>query len=199
MFSKTRLEALSDGLFAIVLTLLVLDIKVPSGVAHGQLGRELLKEIPAWFSFAFTFFLGSIFWVDQHKVLQTLSELSRRGLILNLLFLAMISVLPFSTSLWGHYIRDPLALIVYFSNQLAVALLLAVQLELAIRRGEIKPGADTWPIRYRLMAMTLIMTSAVVAAATLPVELYAFAPISASIIAKTIKRVWKKRRAAAAA
>ena len=95
MIGKGRIEALSDGLFAIVLTLLVLDIKPPAGVPQGQLPAELAKEIPSWISFGITFFLGSLYWVHQHRVLRSLSEVSVVSTILNLVFLAFVSVLPF--------------------------------------------------------------------------------------------------------
>lgn len=195
MFSKARIEALSDGLFAIVLTLLILDIKAPVGVAHGELANELMKEGPAWVTFALTFFLGSILWVDQHKVLQMLSEVSKRSLILNLVFLALVSVMPFSTSLLGHYLRVPFVLRIYFLNQMACAVALTAQLEMAIRAGETREGVDLFSVRFRLIAMSLIMGSAVLAASFLDIHYYALAPISAGIVARVIKREWKKRRA----
>jgi len=194
VFSKARIEALSDGLFAIVLTLLVLEIKAPAGIPHGRLAAELLRDAPAWFSFAFTFFLGAVFWVDQHRVLHALSELTKPSLILNFVFLGFVSVLPFSTSLWGHYIREPLALQIYFSNELAIAIALLLQLEVAIRRGEVKEGADTGPIRFRLAAMCAIMALTVLATMFLPVNYYAYATMGAIVVTRLIRRRWKKQR-----
>ena len=75
MVGKTRIEALSDALFAIVMTLLILEIKVPIGVPPYQLAAELAKDAPSWVSFAITFLLASIFWVDQHRVLHALAKI----------------------------------------------------------------------------------------------------------------------------
>ena len=131
MFSKHRLEALSDGVFAIAMTLLVLDIKVPVGVAKGQLGEALAKDAHGWISFAITFFIASVFWTFQHRLFELLEGVSQKMLVPTFVFLAFVSVLPFSTSLWGRHISEPLALLIYFGNQFAIAVALTVKLELA--------------------------------------------------------------------
>lgn len=69
MFLKHRAEALSDGIFAIAMTLLVLDIKVPLG-SDAPLSTALGRESHAWISFAISFLLAGIFWMHQHRVFE---------------------------------------------------------------------------------------------------------------------------------
>ena len=162
MVSKSRIEALSDGLFAIVLTLLVLEIKPPAGVEHGKLGAELAKDLTSWVSFAFTFMIGSIFWVDQHRVLKSLSEISHISLSLNLLFLAFVSVLPFSTSVWGRNPGEHLATTIYFANMFAGAAVLTVLVEAAVARKEVVKDSNLSAVRFRLPSLCVAFGSAAI-------------------------------------
>ena len=96
----TRVMALSDGLFAIVLTLLVLDLK-PEPTASGQAYDALVELWPRLFAFFLTFLVGGSFWVAHHADLETLRGHDRTCLWLNLMFLLPVSLLPFTTSLIG--------------------------------------------------------------------------------------------------
>src|SRR4051795_5823288 len=85
--SKHRMEALSDGVFAIVMTLLVLELKIPDlarNVATRDLGRALAHEGPVFFSFVVTFMFASLFWYLHHVLLNFLTEFPRKLIVLNL-------------------------------------------------------------------------------------------------------------------
>ena len=71
-FSKHRVSALSDGIFSIAMTLLVLDLKPPVNVPHGQLWAALQRDSSAWGSFILTFAIAAKFWRLQHRVLDQL-------------------------------------------------------------------------------------------------------------------------------
>jgi uncharacterized membrane protein len=96
----TRMMALSDGLFAIVLTLLVLDLK-PGPTVSGQAYDALVDLWPRLFAFFLTFLVGGSFWVSHHSDLDTLRGRDRTCLWLNLMFLLPVSLLPFTTALIG--------------------------------------------------------------------------------------------------
>jgi uncharacterized membrane protein len=194
MVGKTRIEALSDGLFAIVMTLLILEIKVPIGASQNQLAAELAKEAPSWITFAVTFLLASFFWVDQHRVLSALSKISSEALALNFLFLALVSVLPFSTSLWGHYLRNHLAISLYFGNQLAIVLALTAQFELAVYRKQMIQDADTWKTRFRLGTLCLVLIAATVSALLVNPSRVWVAPFLVGLIMRVARRRWKKTK-----
>jgi uncharacterized membrane protein len=90
--NKNRLELFSDGVFAIVLTLLVLNLKVP--VSHGL---TALRDItPALIVHAATFFLVGVIWVGHHGALARVDKITHRALLFNLLILFWVTLLPFA-------------------------------------------------------------------------------------------------------
>ncbi len=89
--TKDRLETFSDGIFAIVLTLLVLDLRVPS--AYGRAGLEQIA--PSLLVHAATFFVTGVFWMLHHGALARVIEVRSRTLMLNLLTLFWITLLPY--------------------------------------------------------------------------------------------------------
>ena len=156
MFLKHRVEALSDAVFAIAMTLLILDIKVPMGNEE-PLSAALGKESHAWVSFAVSFLLAAIFWMHQHRVFEAAAKWSKANLLLTFVFLGCVSTLPFSTSLWGHHLRDPLAIIIYFGNQCVLAFLLLVQVLVITAQKHVNPDApqSVAELRFRLIGFTL--------------------------------------------
>ena len=117
-FSQTRVEAFSDGVFAIIVTLLVLELKVPAlpESAHGSvaaLGHALLALLPKFGSWVVSFFMVGVTWANHHRVLGMFRHVSRALFWLNLNLLLWISLIPFPTALIGDYFTNPLALAVF--------------------------------------------------------------------------------------
>ncbi len=137
----TRVEALSDGVFAIVATLLVLELKVPSLQDHhsvGELGRQLLGLFPKFLSWLISFVIICKFWLNHHHVLG-LARYADYGMVwLNSLFLMSQSFIPFPTAMMGEYPANPLA-VSAFGAAMAVATLLFIALHAYILRNLIKP------------------------------------------------------------
>jgi uncharacterized membrane protein len=106
---KRRLEAFSDGVFAIAVTLLVLEIKVPalSDPASGGLGLALLRQWPSYFAYLLSFSVILIMWVNHHVLLDLVREVDHAFLYLNGLLLMVITLLPFPTALLAQYGEDP--------------------------------------------------------------------------------------------
>jgi uncharacterized membrane protein len=158
--SKHRMEALSDGVFAIVMTLLVLELKIPDlprSVSVSELGHALAHEGPVFFSFTITFMFASLFWYLHHILLNFLQEFPRKLIVVNLAFLFFVSVLPFSVGIQGHYMRNPLGQTFYFVNQLALAILLMVQWQIA-RSSSLLVQSDSHDSRIfgvRLIALSI--------------------------------------------
>ena len=134
--SLEHLTALSDGLFAVAMTLLVLDLRVPvtaAGAAysgHG-LAAVLLKLGPNFAAYLLSFTMLGTFWLAQHTLLGILGRCDRTLTWINLGFLFVVSLLPFSAALLAHYVHLRLAVGVYWLN----LLLLGVGLEAAARYG----------------------------------------------------------------
>src|SRR5512144_3129329 len=85
--SKHRLDALTDGLFAIVMTLLVLELKIPDlprNATIQEIGRSLDRDAPVFFSFVITFMFAALFWYLHHAMLNFVRELPGRLVVLNL-------------------------------------------------------------------------------------------------------------------
>jgi uncharacterized membrane protein len=103
--SKSRIEAFSDGVFAIAITLLVLEIHVPEDPEEG-LGRALLDQWPAYASYVVSFFVIGIIWINHHAVFDHLVRADRTLLFLNLLLLLFVALLPWPTNLLATYMQE---------------------------------------------------------------------------------------------
>ena len=143
--SLEHLTALSDGLFAVAMTLLVLDLRVPvsaAGTAYSEhgLAAALLELGPNFAAYLLSFTMLGTFWLAQHTLLGILGRCDRTLSWINLGFLFMVSLLPFSAALLAHYVHLRLAVGVYWLN----LLLLGVGLEAGARYGRaaLVPGDD---------------------------------------------------------
>jgi uncharacterized membrane protein len=102
-----RLEAFSDGVIAVAITLLVLGIAVPARGGDHALGHTLLAQWPEYAAYVVSFLTIGIIWINHHAMIGRLREADHSILILNLLVLMTIGVLPFATELMARYLRDP--------------------------------------------------------------------------------------------
>lgn len=103
--STNRLEAFSDGVIAVAVTLLVLNIEVPSPESGHSLGHELLHQWPTYAAYVTSFITIGIIWINHHAMISRLGRADRSILMLNLLLLLSIGVLPFGTNLIATYLR----------------------------------------------------------------------------------------------
>src|SRR5881397_3760164 len=108
----TRIEAFSDGVFAIVVTLLVLELKLPVLKDHGsvsELAHQLVELAPKFLSWLISFIIVCKFWLNHHHVLGLARHANYAMVWLNALFLMFQSFVPFPTALMGEYPGNPLA------------------------------------------------------------------------------------------
>lgn len=113
-----RLCAVSDGVYAFALTLLVLDLKVPevAGITNPQLATDLIDQLPNFFAYIISFSVVAFFWMNHHRVFQSVTRCDGRALALNFVHLLFISLAPYAASLIGHYEGDRIATIVFSAN-----------------------------------------------------------------------------------
>ena len=106
--STGRLEAFSDGVIAVAITLLVLNIDVPSLAMAGKYGLAgaLGRNWPVYAAYVTSFLTIGIIWINHHVMISRLREADRTILFLNLLLLLSIGVLPFATSLLAKYLKE---------------------------------------------------------------------------------------------
>jgi uncharacterized membrane protein len=103
--ATSRLEAFSDGVFAIAATLLVLELRVPP-VGSGALLTLLAAQWPAYAGYAVSFLTIGIIWVNHHAMFALVRRVDRTLLFLNLLLLLVIALIPFPTAVVGQWITD---------------------------------------------------------------------------------------------
>jgi uncharacterized membrane protein len=137
----TRIEALSDGVFAIILTLLVLELKVPALTDHasvGELLHHLYEALPKFVSWLISFVILCKFWLNHHHILGLARHANYAMVWLNAVFLLGQSFIPFPTALAGEYPTNPLA-VSFFGIVFAINTLLFLALHAYIVRHLIKP------------------------------------------------------------
>jgi uncharacterized membrane protein len=124
LMPKGRLEAFSDGVFAIVITLLVLEIKVPTHdqVHEHGMALALVALWPKIFSFIVSFVVVGIYWVGHHHILAQLRGVDRPFMWLNLNLLLSTCSIPFSAALLGEFVHDHLATTAYAVNLVLVGI-----------------------------------------------------------------------------
>jgi TMEM175 potassium channel family protein len=143
--SVARLAALSDGIFAVVMTLLVLDLHAPARAAirtSGDLGGALGRRWPSLVAYLMSFLTLGIFWLGQQVQLGANRRGDRSLTWLHLGFLLGISLMPFSTALLARFIGYRLVLGVYWANLLLVGAMLLACWRYAHRAGLLTPEAD---------------------------------------------------------
>src|ERR1700734_441135 len=136
--SLERLAALSDGIFAVAMTLLVLDLHVPaSEVIHsqGELWHTLAGAAPQLISYIMSFLTLGIFWNGQQAQLNSFSRSDRHLSWIHIAFLFAVSIMPFSTRLLAEFITYRSVLIAYWANILLLGVVLFGSWRYARRAG----------------------------------------------------------------
>ena len=142
--SIERIAALSDGVFAVAMTLLVLDLRLPAAAgAQGDaaLGRALLHLAPHLLVYLMSFATLGIFWVGQQTQLNHLARGDRDLAWIHLGFLFAVTLVPFSTRLIATFIVARVALLVYWANILLLGTLLFASWRYAARAGLVRADA----------------------------------------------------------
>src|SRR3954467_13958798 len=103
--STTRLEAFSDGVFAIAITLLVLEIKVPAN-AGDDLPHQLAEQWPSYASYVVSFIVIGVIWMNHHAVFEHIGRADRGLMSWNLFLLLWIVLIPWATELLATYMRE---------------------------------------------------------------------------------------------
>ena len=118
---KHRLEAFTDGVMAIVITLLILEVRLPE-VEYDGLLQGLAAILPKISAYAQTFLLIGLYWVFHHQAFSFVKEVDGVLLWINILFLLLISFLPFPTAMMGKYPNQTLPEVIYCSSLMLVNL-----------------------------------------------------------------------------
>lgn len=148
-----RLLSLSDGVVAIALTLLVLQLRVPPvhEVANENsaagLAAQLGRDGDQFVSYGISFFIIAQFWLIHHRVFRQISGHQEGLAWWNFAFLFTITVMPFTSDLLGNYSENPLAVNIFAVNLLLASLATLATLKLGQRRGLLAPQATPRSVR----------------------------------------------------
>ena len=187
--NKWRLESLTDGVFAIAMTLLVLDLKIPKVsrdlIASGSLAHALFGLWPKFLSYVMSFAVLGLYWIGHHGYSHFVKRSDRWYLWLNLFFLMFIVLIPFSTALLGDYHSEKAAVMVYGSNFVGMGIAFYLQWWYATRRHHlVGPGLEPEVIRMgklRILRGIVLYMCAVLVALKSPqasLVLYVLIPVT---------------------
>lgn len=141
-----RIEALTDGIFAIAMTLLVLNLHLPkisSDLAAKELSKQLFGLWPHFQGYATSFILLAVFWIVHHKQFRAIKRANEVSLWMNILALLFVALIPFSTSLSGEYGNQQIAVVFFECNLLAAGLIFYLQWRYATNNHRlVDPGLD---------------------------------------------------------
>lgn len=194
--NKHRLESLSDGVFAIVMTLLVIEFRLPESAARMTVPEELAALSPIFFSYFVSFIVLDMFWVSHNALFHIFTKNVNRIMIqLNMLYLALMAFVPFSAHMLGGHLHTESAIILYGVNIFLLGIVNYAMLRYALVSDEI----DTAHVSPRAvkqatirMMLTPIMTAIGIAVTFVSIPLafffYAF-PILFNIIPGVLDRI----------
>ncbi len=164
-----RLVALADGVFAIAITLLVLDISVPQGLDPEEYRRALSDTLPNLGAYAISLAVLAGFWRDHRAIFRSVRQVDGDVIGLTMLGLGLAALLPFPTALVSEYGDEPVSVVIYSA---AVASLGAVHIALAalvVRRPWLRGGAA--PVRDETLYAVDLGATVVVFLVTIPLTL----------------------------
>ena len=145
-----RFAALSDGVFAIAMTLLVVTIGEPV-VSNGRIGHEIARLGPQIFAFFLSFAVIGRYWLVHHEFVSLLTSVGQRLLWANLVYLALIAFLPFTTGLLGDYSSVGEVIAIYALNVAAISLLEVMMFVVAHRSGLVERPLPADVYRYAVL------------------------------------------------
>ena len=158
---KARLEAFSDGVIAVAITLLVIDLRVPEPGADVSLAHQLGEQWPNFAAYVVSFLTIGVIWVNHHATLRRLRAVDRSVLFINIVLLMTIVLLPFTTALMARYLLEDtghtLAAALYGGSLLLMSVVFyAMNWHLLTRRTHLLNDDVTPEYRRTLLRRNLI-------------------------------------------
>jgi len=200
--STARLQAFSDGVFAVAITLLVLNLQVPQITSVSELVPRLGELWPKLLSYTLSFVLVGIYWVAHHNTFHYIQRSDRNLLWLNILLLMCIVFLPFPTALLGQYPEQRVSIIIYAGTLVITGLVLQLLWWYATsgRRlvdSNIDPRLVQWATRRNLTAPLLYLLAIGISVFSVPSSLVLFILVPLYyILPGRIDRHWAQRPSA---
>ena len=172
---KNRLEAFSDGVLAIIITIMILELKQPLGDSY----KDLLALAPTIFAYLLSFVFIAIYWVNHHLIFQKAELINVKILWCNIAWLFTMSFIPFATAWVGSYPMSWAPLSIYFADMLLASITFHLMYYLIISESGDKHN-------FKLNARSIISLATYFLAAVLG----GFSPIVAYIVVAVVSCWW---------
>jgi uncharacterized membrane protein len=169
-FPRDRLETLTDGIYAVALTLLVLNLKLPTDqLGAGRLSEALLNQLPNLLTWLLSFWVILIYWEAQVRLSRLVEQVDQTVLRLDYVHLGLISLLPFSTSLVGLDQDQRLAVLIYTGNLWLISALSVAKIRHSQETDQnVAANQEFIEMAYAAKLMLVAMTAALLLAYVLP-------------------------------
>jgi len=169
---RSRLEAFSDGVFAVAITLLALNLTVTGPEAHISLLDQLHGKWPAFLAFLISFFMIGIIWVNHHVLVRSITKVDRTLLFLNLVLLLFVVLIPFATATEADYFpandtSAQLAMVLYAAVFLGMSVGFSAIFEWTLHGQHVYqplPPERHWRARARFVGGGLVYVVAIIVA-----------------------------------
>jgi uncharacterized membrane protein len=166
--SKNRIETLVDGIFAIAMTLLVLDLAVPhlnAPLSNMAIQHALYGLLPSFISLVVSFVLLAMFWNIHHRIYSQIKSVNTTLLWVNIIWLLFIVLVPFSASLNGDYGNFTISDVIFNINMLGIALVLFLNVYIINRSDFLHENADMAQLKASEKSTLIFIAIAVAALA----------------------------------
>lgn len=186
--NKGRLEAFSDGVLAVAITLLVLDLHLDASAGHRGVATQLREEWPSYAAYLVSFFFIGVIWVNHNALLALAARVDRALLFYNLLLLMWVTTIPFTTSSFAGFLRAGgadarWAVLLYATSMEGMAISFTLILHRMIRHGLLaRPVGDAESrraLRRFGLGTLLYPLGALIGILSAPAMLAAFAGLAA--------------------
>jgi len=161
-----RIVFFSDAVFAIAITLLIIEIKVPH-LEHDATSRDFLvslaKMLPSFIGYFFSFMVVGAYWIGHHRVYGMIVDWNYGLIWRNVFFLMAIAFMPFSSAFFSEYFTDLVPMVVYALTFAVAGLLEIVQLRYAVRNGLSDPSIPAVDTQHIMWRMSVLPVAALVA------------------------------------
>ena len=184
---RSRLEAFSDGVFAVAITLLALDLAVAGPEGRGSLSHQLYEKWPAFLAYLLSFFMIGIIWVNHHALVRQIAKVDRTLLFLNLVLLLFVVLIPFSTATVADYFTrhdwdTQVAMMIYGGVFLGMSIGFGTMFEWTLHGERVYqplPPEQHWPARVRFVGGALVYVAAILIALVSDVASFALIALTA--------------------
>lgn len=196
-FERSRVIGFSDAVFSVAMTLLILEVVVPSYESINKFGVWDLLEarIPNFIGFVVSFFVTALYWIDYLKITKYVTSFNSKGLWANIFLLFFVVLLPFSTALYVNGINYTGPFVFYSINLTMIAVMIFILIGVVAKEEGGKTGLTktqrNWELARMANTISIWSLAAILAFVYIPVARYIF--ILIFIINPLIDRYYRKK------